>query len=760
MALTHAPGRDGTPGAVRAPSTQETLGTRGRLATQSTPGTPGTLRARRSASFSTRILIGLGAGILVGLFLGEKALALKWAADGFVKLLQMTVLPYVTLSIIASLGTLQMATAKKLAWHAGVVLVGVWAVALTFALLISLTFPQVQSASFFSTTLVEQRPPFNFVDLYIPSNPFYSLANNIVPAVVLFSIVVGIALIGIVGKQPLLDMLGIATETLSRATRFVVQLTPYGLFAIAATTAGTLSVEQVGRLQVYFVAYVAVALLLSLWVLPALVAALTPIRMRDMFSLTRDALITAFVVGDLFIVLPVLITAARTLVDEYGLAGGPEANLPEVIVPASFNFPHTGKLLSLSFVLFAGWFADAVVPPSDYVRLAFMGLVTSFGSLNVAVPFLLDQFRIPADTFQLFLASSVINSRFGTLVGAVHALVIALLGTCAMTGALRWDRRRVLRYAIATLVLTTITIGGTRVLFARVVPQTYTKDQVLSSMHVRRPVRAVVHRDSVPLWRKESGPLLESIRTRGVLRVGYLPSSLPYAYFNTRNELVGLDVEMAHRLAWELHVTLEFVPLDLETWQGQTESGMCDIVMSGVFLTTLRASRSLFATSYIDETLAVMVLDSERARFTEWSAIRAMRGLRVAVRDLNYYFEKTRELLPNATIQPFSGMNELISAPVHDFDAIVFPAERGSAWTLIYPQYTVVVPQPANQRVPLAYAIAKHDQEFRTFINSWVELKKKDGTVERLYDYWVLGRDAEPAKRRWSIVRDVLHWVD
>ena len=26
-------------------------------------------------------------------------------------------------------------------------------------------------------------PPFNFIDLYIPSNPFYSLANNIVPAV-------------------------------------------------------------------------------------------------------------------------------------------------------------------------------------------------------------------------------------------------------------------------------------------------------------------------------------------------------------------------------------------------------------------------------------------------------------------------------------------------------------------------------------------------------------------------------------------------
>ena len=71
---------------------------------------------------------------------------------------------------------------------------------------------------------------------------------------------------------------------------------------------------------------------------------------------------------------------------------------------------------------------------SDYPRLALTGLVTFFGSLNVAVPFLLDLFRIPADTFQLFLATGVVNSRFGTLVAAMHTVAVALLGTCAMTG--------------------------------------------------------------------------------------------------------------------------------------------------------------------------------------------------------------------------------------------------------------------------------------------------------------------------------------
>ena len=48
----------------------------------------------------------------------------------------------------------------------------------------------------------------------------------------------------------------------------MTRLTPYGLFAIAANAAGTLGVEQLSRLQIYLVVYVAVALLAqSFWAL-------------------------------------------------------------------------------------------------------------------------------------------------------------------------------------------------------------------------------------------------------------------------------------------------------------------------------------------------------------------------------------------------------------------------------------------------------------------------------------------------------------
>ena len=711
-------------------------------------------------TFSRQILAGLALGVLTGLFFGEQAAALKWAADGFVKLLQMMVLPYITVSIIASLGSLKPAELRTLGLRAAAVIGGLWLLALVFAFLIPLTFPTVQNASFFSSSLVERRASFDFIDLYIPSNPFNSLANNVVPAVVLFSLILGVAVVGVARRERLIEVLNVARDAISAATRFVTRLTPYGLFAIAANAAGTLSVEQLGRLQIYLVAYVAVALIVSLWVLPGLVAVLTPIRARDVLSVSRDALITAFIAGDLFIVLPSLMQASGTLLNRLSPASEEPGRLTEIIVPASFNFPHTGKLLSLSFILFAGWFADAPVSLSHYPQLALTGLVTFFGSLNAAVPFLLDLFRIPGDTFQLFLATGVVNARVGSLVAAVHTLVVALLISCAVTGHLRGRRREVLSYAGITAVLVVIVIGGTRVLLSSST-QEYSKDKVLASMYLlQQPVEATVAlTPSPPPEPVTSRSPLDDIAERKVLRVCYLPAAMPFAFFNQRGDLVGFDMELAHRLARELGVTLALVPAGRAELPRVLAEGYCDLAMSGLLVTTLRAREMLFSESYMDETLALVVPDHRRDEFADWDAIRNLGAITILVPDVPYYIDKLRELLPRAVLDIQS--QDSLQLPIADhFDAMLLPAERGSAWTLVYPEYSVVVPGPDPIRVPLAFPIGKRDERFASFVNTWIGLKRKDGTLDAAYKHWILGQDAAPRQPRWSIIRNVLHWVE
>ena len=592
-------------------------------------------------STTRNILIGLVLGVATGLFLGEKAEVFEFAKEGYLRLLQMTVLPYVMVSLVAGIGSLDGVRARRLFVRVGTLSLVLWALALGAVMLMPLAFPEVESASFFSTTLVEARPPLDFVALYIPSNPFHSLANNVVPAVVLFSIFLGVALIGIERKQGLLEVLSLLERALKRANQFAVSLTPIGLFAIAAQIVGTVEPAQFAQVRLYLISYGAMALLLSLWILPGLVACVTPIPALEILKKTRDALLTAFTTGELFVVLPILIDRSKELLRTHGLPESEEGSPPDVIVPAFYNFPHAAKLLSMSFVLFAAWYSSTVLTAGDYLRLMLAGIVSLFGSINVALPFLLDLVKIPADTFQLFLTTGVINSRFGTLTSAMYMVTLALAGSYALAGTLRLSPVRILRYALVTAVLTAATLIATGALLRTMGAGTYDKDRLVTGMKLLRTptVRATVLRqlpsEPLPLPR-EGASVLGAIHARGRIRVGYVEGALPYSYFNSRGELVGFDVEMAYTLAEELGLEVEFVPVPRDRLAEVINAGLCDLVMAGVVVTTRRAGEMVFSPGYLDETLSFVVPDHRRADFASAEWVRDASGLKVAVPDLPY----------------------------------------------------------------------------------------------------------------------------
>lgn len=712
-------------------------------------------------SLWAQILAGLVAGIAAGVFLGEKAAPLKVVADGFVKLLQMTVLPYVVISILTSLGNLSYAEARRLGLRAGAVLGVLWLIGIGLAFLMPLAFPQVENASFFSTSMIEKHPPFDFVGLYIPSNPFHSLANNIVPAVVLFSVILGVALIGVEKKQALLDTLAVAGAALARATRLVVRLTPFGLFAVAAHAAGTMSVEQIARIEVYLVTYVLLACLAALWIIPGLISALTPIRFGELFASTRDALLTAFMVGDLFVVLPSLTEECRAMLRRNDLTGEHTDALPEVIVPASFNFPHCGKLLSLSFIAFAGWFSDSPVDAAQLPALAATGFLTFFGSLNAAVPFLLDMFRIPADTFQVFLATSVINARFGTLLAAVHTVAVAVLGSAAVTGALRFSLFRITRFLVVTAVLLAAVLGGVRLAFTRSLSRSFHGSEIVRGMRPLYPQPDAPLLDLPPSAPPAASQMsvVQSIRQRGKLRVCVIPGRIPFAYPDASGRLIGLDIEMAHRLASDMRVGLEFYKVELESMSAALDTGQCDLCMSGIPVTPLRMLNQVFSWPYMDETLGFVVKDHLRSLYTSWDGIRALGPVEIAVPDIPYYVEAIRRRLPQARLRLFDA-SQYEQVLKQDVDVFACPAERGSVISMLYPRYSIVVPEPGLIKVPLAYPVARRDSEWRHYVDVWIDLKKKDGTIEALQGHWIYGRTAEVRAPRWSVIRNVLHWVD
>ena len=116
-------------------------------------------------SLSSKILLGLLAGIFAGLFFGELAAPLKIFGDIFIKMLQITVLPYILVSLIAGIGRMDLESARRLAYRGTGVLLLIWAIALVMIFITAMAFPSLETASFFGSPAQEDAPAVDLLEL-------------------------------------------------------------------------------------------------------------------------------------------------------------------------------------------------------------------------------------------------------------------------------------------------------------------------------------------------------------------------------------------------------------------------------------------------------------------------------------------------------------------------------------------------------------------------------------------------------------------
>jgi ABC-type amino acid transport substrate-binding protein len=436
----------------------------------------------------------------------------------------------------------------------------------------------------------------------------------------------------------------------------------------------------------------------------------------------------------------------------------------DVVVPTSFTFPSAGKLLTLSYLFFAGWLSGYAITVSQYPAFLATGMAAFFGNTMVAVPFLLDLFRIPADMFPLFvIVDNIVGNRFGAVLAAMHTLVLVLLSASAIAGMLRLRAIALLRYLAITLLLTLAAVGGVRLLF-ETFSRPYQGYAQLISMRPLYPTAAVkvldVPPDPLPGDARRDASTLDRILERGVLRVGYASDALPFAFRNAEGELVGFDIEMAHTLALELGVDLELVRIEGADLARLLDAGYLDTAMTGVQLTTERMAEMSFSTPYLEEALGFLVPDHRREEFSSRKSLQRMESPRIGVLDVPYHIAMLRLYLPQAEIVVLQSPREFLRGGKELLDAMLFPAESAGAWSLVYPSFTVAIPQPDVVSAPLAYPVARGDLQMAGFLSNWVELKKKDGTIESLHEHWILGGAARQRGPRWSVIRDVLGWVE
>lgn len=266
---------------------------------------------KKHISFSVRVFSALGAGIAVGFALpyvygsDSKILqsSIDWfsiAGSGYVKLLQMVVMPLVFLSILSAF------TKLKLAGNTGnisvliiAILVGTTAIAAAIGIASALGFHleavQIDKGDMEISRgkeleqkfgeIQDQTFPQRILEL-LPENPFLDFTGarpTSTIAVVIFAAIIGIAFLGVKRKHPahaelFAKMVDAFHSIIMRVVTLILRLTPYGVFAMMTKAVATTDVASVLKLGKFVMAsYVALILMFLVHLLFLTVSRLNPI---------------------------------------------------------------------------------------------------------------------------------------------------------------------------------------------------------------------------------------------------------------------------------------------------------------------------------------------------------------------------------------------------------------------------------------------------------------------------------------------------
>jgi ABC-type amino acid transport substrate-binding protein len=417
-------------------------------------------------------------------------------------------------------------------------------------------------------------------------------------------------------------------------------------------------------------------------------------------------------------------------------------------------------------VPFAAWFVGTELPAAAYPTLLSAGLASFFSSTTIAIPFLLDLVHLPNDLFQVFVTVDVINGRFGTMLSAMHVAAVGLIGALWLQGRVRMRASGLARLFAVTVLALVAPLLVVRGVYGLAIDAPYTMGHALKRVRllVEPQPHTLVTASAAARFERLAPTELQDLRDRGALRVCFRSNDYPAAFMNDGDppELVGFDIEMAHRFALSLGLPIQFVASANDAQAaGYLRTGACDVYMSAILFTPSNTARFLLSAPVMRSSLGLVVRDHRRHEFESWARVRTMGPeLRLALPSDADARAATEMALPRATITTIPTRQEqegLLASGAQEVDAIAALSELGGAWTLLYPDFTLVVPRPVIF-VPVAYAVAVGNEDLRRALDAWLIALQSRGVVDMLYRYWMLGEalqiDRPP---RWCIGRDVLH---
>lgn len=685
-------------------------------------------------------------GVLLGLLWPRGATLLSPLGTLFLQASQIVVMPFLMCELVVGFGALRPGMLNRFARTGLVVLLGLWGMAAGLLLLLPQFLPPLVTSQFFYSGLLVRPAPVDLLKLYVPDNIFTGLAQDNFPAVVLFSAVLGVLLQGLDHKERLLEPLAVMRELFVQLNRLVARIIPFGILALTAINTTRIDLPQLLRIQGFFQLSVLGFVLLSL-LCAAAVLGLTPLGPAALWRTVRGPIALTASSANLLIALPMLVGNLR---QELPLRLDPEGRSPAAVdeiaplVSLGFALPTLGQVATLWFIPFAGWYVDRPLPPAAVVKMMFTAIPATVSGLKAVIRQELQANGLPIDLLQLVYINGEWLYRFEKVLALQGLVVLAVLVYARSVGALQL---RPLRLALAMLTSGSLLFAlGTaaRAGLDRSLAGTYSNDRKLMAL-----VSSSGHPPPAVLSHLVSEPVtLAAILKRGVLRVGLRADGMPWAYRNSRGQMVGYDVDLAVGLARSLGVRLEARPGTLTELEEWLERDQIDLAAGGLQGSPQRAVQFQLSQGYQRVHLALVVPDAKVALLQNLRERPLQRPLRLAVSDPQLLTADQRDDIRSALVGPDGQLSlELILLPTKQqffaagmqdrLDGLLTTAEGGSTWAVLHPRTSLIAPFGNRFASELVVLMAGNDPAFRRYINAWLAREQSRGAMDQLFNHWV-----------------------
>ncbi|GGI84642.1 sodium:dicarboxylate symporter [Shewanella hanedai] len=378
------------------------------------------LTQSKKLGLTSKILIGMGAGIILGLLLRnlfpDSSFINEYITEGFLHVigtvfvsgLKMLVVPLVFISLVC--GTSSLSDPSKLGRLGGKTIafyLFTTAIAITVAISVAILI-HPGNASLVSEGLsfnAKEAPSLSEVLINIvPTNPLQAMSEGNMLQIILFAVIFGFAIshIGERGKR-VAALFNDLNEVIMRVVTLIMQLAPYGVFALMAKLALTLGLETFSSVVKYFFVVLGVLLIHGFIVYPSLLKIFTGLNPFTFIRKMRDVQLFAFSTASSNATLPVTIEAA-----EHRL--GVDNKVASFTLPlgATINMDGTAIMQGVATVFIAQVYGvDLTI--TDYTMVVVTATLASIGTAGVPgvglimLAMVLNQVGLPVEGIALII---------------------------------------------------------------------------------------------------------------------------------------------------------------------------------------------------------------------------------------------------------------------------------------------------------------------------------------------------------------------